>query len=137
MFLSPKRKDALMSVISLAKERREVMAEEGIATLSAEAIQDYMDSEEYKKERQLNSAIYEYLMQLPIEEVKFIQTVMYIGRDESLEKNTSAEILFNEVYTSLHWATKKIEAKQIVEKMPLDEYLSRGMELMAGSLNNI
>lgn len=134
MFLSPKRKDALMSVISLAKERREVMAEEGIATLSAEAIRDHMDPGKYKEERQLSSALYEYLMQLPFEEVKFIQTVMYIGRDESLVKNTYAERLFNEVYASLRWATKDVEAKKIVEKAPLDKYLSRGIELMAGTL---
>ncbi|GKV65921.1 MULTISPECIES: hypothetical protein [unclassified Sporosarcina] len=49
-----------------------------------------------------------------------------MGRDETFEDGRDAVSLYNEVYSSLSWT-----AQMIVEKMPLDEYLSRGLELMA------
>lgn len=130
MLVTPERNNVLMKIIALAKERREVTADEGVVTLSTSAIQDYYDSEENDRERQLSSALYEYLLQLQFEEVKFVQTLMYIGRDESLEENVDAESLYKDVYASLRWDTQELEAEEIVDKMPLDEYLRRGMELM-------
>ncbi|GKV65906.1 MULTISPECIES: DUF3775 domain-containing protein [unclassified Sporosarcina] len=129
MMMSAERKVILLDMITFAKERRKLTVGEGIMTLSGAT--GFYDSESQIEEWEMSRKMYEYLMRLSFEDVKFVQTVMYMGRDETLEDGGDAVSLYNEVYSSLSWTAQDVEAEMIVEKMPLDEYLSRGLELMA------
>lgn len=76
----------------------------------------------------------DYLETLKYEDIKIIQTIMYIGRDTSYgikNEEIDSDKLFQEFYISLTWDENKyIEINQIIEKEPLDKYLTRGMELL-------
>ncbi len=91
-------------MITFAKERLKLAVGEGIMTLSGAT--DFYDSESQIEEREMGREMYEYLMQLSFEDVKFVQTVMYMGRDETLEDGGDAVSLYNEVYSSLSWMRK-------------------------------
>lgn len=81
----------------------------------------------YQKERALTA----YLESLDYDDVQFIQTVMYVGR-EGYEKENSPSELYDSVFKSLSWSnSKSIEVSQIFSKANcLKEYLSKGMKLL-------
>lgn len=74
----------------------------------------------------------ELLENLSFDEIKFVQTIMYLGRDtteEELEKHSGVELLAM-TYKHLNWDSKEIETDQIISKLPLDEYLKKGLEIL-------
>lgn len=74
----------------------------------------------------------ELLESLSFDEIKFIQTIMYLGRDTTEDEleNYSGLELFDMTYKFLNWDTQKIETDKIIEKSPLDEYLQKGLEYL-------
>ncbi|MFU8649271.1 hypothetical protein ACNA06_18365 [Lysinibacillus sp. RSDA_15] len=80
-----------------------------------------------------------YVNQLSFDEIKFIQIIMYLGRettDEDRLKYSNRE-LFESQHRYLvkkSWSIRELEADHTVAKMPLDEYLEKGLEI-AGNLN--
>lgn len=81
----------------------------------------------------------EYVDQLTFDEIKFIQIIMYLGRETTEEERLkySNKELFESQKRYLErksWNTKELEADHIVDKRPLDEYLEKGLKI-AENLN--
>lgn len=75
--------------------------------------------------------IYSYLINLDFEDLKFIQTVMYVGRDNKFSNNQdTSEEIYKSKFNSLSWNTQSIEAGQIAEKVPLANYLKAGLKIL-------
>lgn len=77
----------------------------------------------------------EYMSKLTFDDIKFLQVIMYLGRDTSEEEQLkySARELFNsqcEYLDRVGWTTKEGETAQIFGKMPLDEYLEKGLSII-------
>ena len=73
--------------------------------------------------------LFDYLASLDYEVIKFIQTVMYIGRDASCvrEDGTYDYFFTRQCMDQRGWnKDKEIEVYQIAEKLPLAEYLRKG-----------
>lgn len=133
MLLTEDRMLILNDLIKLAEKRNEEHVDFTINTSEPETVK-FLKSSEYLKPDPLSDAIYDYLMELTFDDVKFVQTIMYIGRDESFDEDITAERLFAEKQRELSWSTQKIESSMIVEKMPLDDYLNKGIELIQTKL---
>lgn len=74
--------------------------------------------------------VYKYLDSLDMEIIKFIQTVMYIGRDYSGKEEKTPRMIYNEQKEELDfvgWNTKSIEINQMMGKAPLANYLREGL----------
>lgn len=79
--------------------------------------------------RKKTQALRSYLSQLSLDDVKTIQTIMYLGRDADYnESDDEATIYkkFREKMDKLGWEKKEIEINQMVEKDLLDNYLVNG-----------
>lgn len=95
------------------------------------------DLEELKKELRTSypkkQQLINYLESLSFEDIKVIQTVMYLGRDTDYEEyETYKERYENnrKALDSRGWDTKSIEINQIVQKAPLDRYLLNGFRIL-------
>ncbi len=80
-----------------------------------------------------------YVNQLSFDEIKFIQIIMYLGRettDEDRLKYSNRELFESQqrYLEKKSWSIKELEADHIVAKMPLDEYLEKGLGI-ARNLN--
>ncbi|MFA1739113.1 hypothetical protein ACIQ6U_10420 [Lysinibacillus fusiformis] len=80
-----------------------------------------------------------YVDQLSFDEIKFIQIIMYLGRettDEDRLKYSNRELFVSQqrYLEKKSWSIRELEADHIVAKLPLDEYLEKGLEI-AGNLN--
>ncbi|MDM5229912.1 DUF3775 domain-containing protein [Lysinibacillus pakistanensis] len=76
-----------------------------------------------------------YMYQLTFDEIKFIQTIMYLGRDTKDEERLkySNRELFESQKRYLErksWSKRELEADHIIAKTPLDEYLQKGLEIV-------
>lgn len=115
-------------VLELAEKRK--LAEprkEGLINLGGVNLEDIVESDEMRNLR-------EYLESLDYETVKTLQVIMYLGRDKDYNNNdTPGEILRKqrEYYDMLGWSDeKKVEVSQMVQKMPLDNYLRSGLSIL-------
>lgn len=124
-------KDVLNKIYLLAREIRleeESTYENGVKVESLDIL-DLKDLEYSGKEKEL----VELLESLDFESVKIIQTIMYIGRDRYYNESDEYELRYSKYRESLDlngWNDKDIEIDQIVEKLPLDEYLKDGFEIL-------
>lgn len=80
-----------------------------------------------------------YVNQLSFDEIKFIQIIMYLGRettDEDRLKYSNKELFESQqrYLEKKSWSIRELEADHIVAKMPLDEYLEKGLGI-ARNLN--
>lgn len=91
----------------------------------------FLNSEEFKTTNESSNDISNYLMSLSFDDVKFISTIMYIGREDSFEEKITAERLYSERYSNINFKTKELDVVAIAEKSSLDEYLRRGIELIS------
>lgn len=110
-------------LLSLAKRRR-LTYQYNLTKQSEEHVQVARDLEEY-------------LNRLSLEEIQFIQVVMYLGRDTTDYDRAahSGKELFNSLYRELsegNFNNKLLGAEQISGKMPLDEYLVKGLKIIGG-----
>lgn len=63
--------------------------------------------------------------------IKFIQAVMYIGRDKILETDSDPKIILENELDRLEFTKdKSIEIGQILQKCPLDIYLKKGFKIL-------
>lgn len=78
-----------------------------------------------------SNQIIELLMNLNLEEILALQTIMYLGRDKNIEQKSPDEIFlarFDEV-KSLSKDPKEIEVFYMIDK-PLGEYLTEGYRIL-------
>ncbi len=116
-------RDVLNEVIDLAREKR------GILDSSNDFNLEGMEESPYSTARK---RLTDYLESLSYDQVRIIQTVMYVGRDTSYEMtDINPKDLYEEKFNSLTWhENKSIEISQIVQKESLDEYLIKGIEIL-------
>lgn len=77
-----------------------------------------------------------YLNTLTLEEIQFLQALMHLGRDttDKERREYPAIKLFESQYKTLIRAglnNKELGADQLFGKMPLDEYLEKGLEIIS------
>ncbi|MDT2687129.1 hypothetical protein P7E30_05860 [Enterococcus gallinarum] len=85
------------------------------------------DSSLFNKKRELIS----YLEGLSYDDVQFVQTAMYVGRDGQSSID-DPETVYDEMFSELNWSgDKSIEIHQISEKiLKLEEYLEEAMKIL-------
>ncbi len=132
-------KEVFYKVIALSEERNRIYmenAKDELITLNLFDIDN--ENEEYVK---IDNQLDAYMIEQSFETIKVIQTVMYIGRDYiPTDEETGEKIKENpqDIYKSYRsafdargWNEKEIEASQMTDKLPLGEYLIRGLEVLS------
>jgi len=104
---------------------REKNQTDGFFSLSNMIISDFDDT----YDRQLT----EILMTLELDEVMALQAIMYLGRDKDYNSTMTADEIFldyKKYIDTLGINTKELEIKQMVEKVPLGEYITEGYAIL-------
>lgn len=113
-------------IVELANTRSQNM-KEGVLSLS-----DIDDSDEPYSDQ-----ITKILMDLSLDEVMSLQTIMYLGRDKDHNSELAPDEIFldyKKYIESLGIKTKELEVEQMVEKGPLGEYISEGCKILGIAL---
>jgi len=108
------RIEIFRDIIKLAEKRRKFVENDQEYTKEDVALDNYMDN-------------------LDFEDVKVLQTVMYLGRDREYNKDLSPNEIYKEereYFDTNGWVSKKVEANQMLEKTPLDQYLVNGLKIL-------
>lgn len=75
-----------------------------------------------------------YLRRLNFEQIKILQCIMYLGRDEDYYETETPEERYGKFRAAMDrrgWNDDKdIEMYQMLEKEPLDEYLENGLKIL-------
>lgn len=125
--------EILNDLINLAKTRREYHDKYSLKSGSMKELMEYEKTENHQKVKEKKEALENYLNTQDFEDVKIMQVVMYIGRDTEQSNVKPAAELFEDNYNAFDrngWNKKSIEVSQMVQKVPLDEYLIKGKELL-------
>lgn len=112
--------DVAKRIVAIANTR-EQNQQEGFFSLSNLNLSDY----DVTYVNQLT----EILMNLELDEVMALQTIMYLGRDKDYNSNLTSDEIFldyKKYIESLGIKTKELEVRQMVEKMPLGKYITDG-----------
>ena len=120
--------DVAKKIVAIAN-MREQNQQEGFFSLSNPNLSDY----DVTYDNQLT----EILMNLGLDEVMALQTIMYLGRDKDYNSELTPDEIFldyNKYMESLGIKTKELEVRQMVEKMPLGEYITKGYPFLGITL---
>ena len=116
-------------VILIADEKAREVTKTNKGTISAgEGIFDVIFNPNPYRQRFLN-----VLEDLEIEQILALQTIMYLGRDKEYDPNLSPAEIFQSNYdslVSLGVNKKSIEINQMIEKVPLGDYLREGYHIL-------
>lgn len=81
-----------------------------------------------------NAKLEPYLQNLTFDEVKSLQVIMYLGRDEDYNPTLSSQGIYDSQFEyfdkTLGWNTQELEINQIMEKLPLADYLLNGKKIL-------
>ena len=116
--------DVAKRIVAIANTR-EQNQQEGFFSLSNPNLSDY----DVTYDNQLT----EILMNLELDEVMALQTIMYLGRDKDYNSNLTSDEIFldyKKYIESLGIKTKELEVRQMVEKMPLGKYITYGYAIL-------
>lgn len=116
--------DVAKRIVAIANTR-EQNQQEGFFSLSNPNLSDY----DVTYDNQLT----EILMNLELDEVMALQTIMYLGRDKDYNSNLTSDEIFldyKKYIESLGIKTKELEVRQMVEKMPLGKYITNGYAIL-------
>lgn len=116
--------DVAKRIVAIANTR-EQNQQEGFFSLSNLNLSDY----DVTYDNQLT----EILMNLELDEVMALQTIMYLGRDKDYNSNLTSDEIFldyKKYIESLGIKTKELEVRQMVEKMPLGKYIIDGYAIL-------
>lgn len=126
-------REILREVIKLA-----VIENKELKEVTSFHIGDGIEERFQKLKNREKSQLEEFLLQQNMDSIKVIQTVMYVGRDQSndeLEENPelTPERIYDRKSKELDksgWNSKGIEIRHICEKAPLANYLKRGIKIL-------
>ena len=116
--------DVAKRIVAIANTR-EQNQQEGFFSLSNPNLSDYDVTYDNK--------LTEILMNLELDEVMALQTIMYLGRDKDYNSNLTSDEIFldyKKYIESLGIKTKELEVRQMVEKMPLGKYITDGYAIL-------
>ncbi|MGZ3123762.1 hypothetical protein ACT17C_19285, partial [Bacillus subtilis] len=108
------RKDVFEKVIALAEARRELVD----------------SGRDYNKE---DIALLKYVETLDYEDIKVLQTIMYLGRDRDYDKSMSSQEIYDDYRGSFDmrgWKNQEIDAGQMTDKAPMGTYLIDGLKIL-------
>lgn len=75
----------------------------------------------------------DYLQSLDFDEVKMLQTIMYLGRDKDYDKSLPPHLIYENEFNYFEkngWVNKEVEINQMTEKIPLADYLKSGLDIL-------
>jgi|SRR5699024_519354 len=78
-----------------------------------------------------------YLQSLNYDDVKMLQTVMYLGRDQDYDKSLPPHLIYKKEFDHFDksgWVSKEVEINQMTEKVPLADYLKSGLAILEVSI---
>ncbi|GAB3797305.1 hypothetical protein [Virgibacillus kimchii] len=123
-------KDVFKEVVRLAKKRRLDHVPVSTSSFEKKSFAYYW----VKKDDDDKENLKNFLNALDFETIKVLQTLMYLGRDKDFHDNLSRREIYrrerNYFDNEVGWKTKEIEINQMVEKLPLDEYLEDAFEVL-------
>lgn len=120
--------DVAKKIVAIAN-MREQNQQEGFFSLSNPNLSDY----DVTYDNQLT----ELLMNLGLDEVMALQTIMYLGRNKDYNSELTPDEIFldyKKYMEALGIKTKELEVRQMVEKMPLGEYITEGYAILGITL---
>lgn len=126
-------RDIFITVLKLAEERSQQYETHGFKGGKLSDYSEYEKTKDYQKYNEKESMLEEYLSGLSFEEIKVIQTIMYLGRDGDFKESDSYEERYESIrnyFDNNGWVDKRIEIGTILEKLPLDRYLRSGFEAL-------
>ncbi|MFY0781093.1 DUF3775 domain-containing protein [Peribacillus simplex] len=135
LFIS--KKYIFKDVIRLAEEWRIAYDKYGSNGGSIGEMRQFQETPEYQKIKVKKNVLSDYLLNLSFDDVKMVQTVMYLGRDKDYKKSQSNIEIYKSMLEDLGtngWNTKEIEVRQIAQKLPLADYLRSGLEILNVSI---
>ena len=115
--------DVAKRIVAIANTR-EQNQQEGFFSLSNPNLSDDVT---------YDNQLTEILMNLELDEVMALQTIMYLGRDKDYNSNLTSDEIFldyKKYIESLGIKTKELEVRQMVEKMPLGKYITDGYAIL-------
>ena len=120
-------------VIGLAEDWMLVRERSGFDGGTLQEIHEFSKTPEGQKIEAAEKALSNYLFSLSFDDVKMIQTVMYLGRDQDYNNSLTAVEIYNDFLGDLDrhgWESKETETNQILEKGPLARYLKSGLKIL-------
>jgi len=102
-------------------------------TIDISHLDDYNDTYEYLINEEDERALSAYLHSLEYDEIKDLQTLMYVGRGDASEDGTGAQQFraLRAYFDERGWnKDRTIEIGQMTEKLPLGDYLKQGKEIL-------
>jgi hypothetical protein len=124
-------------VISLAATWKNLYETSGFEGGNPIEIMEFEKTPAGQKIRQAELALEQYMTNLSFDDVKMLQTVMYLGRDRDYDQSLSSHAIYSDYlqYLGINgWNSKEIEINQMTEKVPLADYLRNGLEILEVSI---
>ncbi|RBP88973.1 uncharacterized protein DUF3775 [Cytobacillus firmus] len=120
-------------VIRLAQTWKNTYESSGFEGGGFQEIQEFNESPIGQKVKAEKEALESYMASLSFDDIKMLQTIMYLGRDRDYDNDMTPEEIYNDYLESFNqrgWKTKNIETRQMTQKLPLSDYLNTGLEIL-------
>ncbi|MFL0197637.1 PIN-like domain-containing protein [Clostridium sp. WILCCON 0269] len=138
-FINSIKPKVIREVCRYAKNRSDLHNKYGIAQINSgnaeelERFWEYYKTGKGKLIKEAEKELRDYLHELDFETIKIIQTIMYLGRDGDYNEEDRVDerySKFRQDLDELGWSKKDIEINQMVNKIPLDKYLIKGLKIL-------
>ncbi|PGZ93498.1 hypothetical protein COE51_23865 [Bacillus pseudomycoides] len=119
-------------VVNLARDRRLYYEKHSVGG-TPEELHEFSKSPEGQEIKRRKELLKSYMDNLDFEAIKTLQVIMYPGREKEYDKQDTPEEIYRkerEYYDSQGWHTKSIETNQMIGKVPFDQYLESGLEIL-------
>lgn len=128
-------RNVFKDILELADERETRYKERKREPIvSLDELMNQPDMEEDEGLEEINKKLYDYFSELSFENIKIIQTIMYLGRDKDYDKNNPPELIYQKFREDFDkcsgWSEKNIEISQMIQKIPFNIYLRNGLEIL-------
>lgn len=131
------KKQIFRDVIAFADKWKIAYESSGYKGTDVSGLLAFEATPEGKKIEALEIELDDYLQSLTFDDVKMLQIVMYLGRDQDYDESLPPHLIYkNEVdyFERNGWVDKEVEIKQMTEKLPLAEYLKSGLDILKVSI---
>ncbi|MEK5149031.1 hypothetical protein MKX53_18790 [Psychrobacillus sp. FSL K6-4615] len=127
------KEQVLKEVITLAQDWRQKYDQANFYGGSPEEIREFQKTPAAAVIQDAQIKLEDYLSKLSFDDVKMLQTVMYLGRDKDYDSKLTPNEIYDDYLRYIGgngWNTKEIEIGQMTEKLPLGEYLTNGLKIL-------
>jgi len=127
------RQKIFSELVEIADRKKRAKEQSGFDGGSAKEIQDFQKTPEGKEIQSIRRELSNYLSSLTFDDIKVIQTVMYLGRDQEHNPEDPPSKIFQDEFNHLDqsgWGPKHAEEGQISQKTPLPDYIRKGFSIL-------